>query len=319
MRTQSIVNIKQPLSIEFGRSKFTARLAESKYLLILLVPCLLYFILFQYLPMWGVLVAFKNYKPLLGFVQSEWVGLKYFSMFFNSPDMLKIITNTFLLGFYSIIWGFPIPLIFALVLNEVRNNTAKKFIQTVSYMPHFLSTVVIVGMIQLFLSPTFGVVNQVIQNMGFGKVNFLQNASYFRSIYIISDIWKDMGWGAIIYLAALTNIDPSLYEAAIIDGANKFKRICYVTLPCIAPTIMTLLLLRMGNIVNVGFEKVYLLQNPSIYSTADVIQTYVYRQGLGMGNFSYGTAVGLFNSVINLIFLFISNSLSKKFSETSLW
>lgn len=312
-------NASQRVILPKEYKKLSKRFYKSRYLLLLMLPCLLYYIIFCYLPMWGVLLAFKDYKPFIGFFASKWVGLKYFYMFFQSTYMFKLIGNTFLLGLYSIVFEFPIPIILALVLYEVKNLKFKKFIQTITYMPHFLSVVVIVGIIQLVLSPTYGIVNTVIQNMGFAKINFLQDASYFRAIYIISDIWTEMGWGAIIYLAALSGIDPTLYEAAFTDGANKFHKMIYITLPSLAPTIIIILLLNMGNLLNVGFEKVFLLQNPAIYSTADVIQTYVYRQGLAMGNFSYGTAIGLFNTVINLFFLIISNTLARRFSETSLY
>lgn len=301
------------------RSDLYKKFHTSRYLLILLIPALVYFIMFAYVPMWGVLVAFKDFKLYIGFSGSEWVGLKYFRLFFSSSDMFSILKNTFLLGSYSLLWGFPFPLIFALVLNETKNIRYKKFVQTVSYMPYFLSTVVIVGLVQLFLSPTYGIVNQIIERLGYDKIVFLQDSSYFRTIFISSGIWQNLGWDAIIYFAALANIDPNLYEAAMIDGANRFKCLRHITLPCISPTIITLLLLRMGSVVNVGFEKVYLLQNEAIYSVSDVIQTYVWRQGLQMGNFSYGTAVGLFNSVVSLIFLIASNFLAKRFSETSLW
>ncbi|NLC43044.1 MAG: sugar ABC transporter permease [Clostridiales bacterium] len=292
---------------------------NSKYLLILLLPCILYYIIFHYVPMWGVLIAFKDFKAFIGFIDSKWVGLKYFKLFFKSPDALTVIRNTFLIGAYSIVWGFPMPLIFALVLNEVRNMKVKKLVQTVSYMPHFLSTVIVVGIIQLLLSSTNGIVNQVITDLGFSKINFLQKPGYFKTIYVASGVWQGMGWGAIVYLAAISGIDPQLYEAAVIDGANKFVQIFKITIPCIAPTIITLLLLRMGSVLSVGFEKVYLLQNPTILSASDVISTYVYRQGMAAGNFSYGTAVGLFNTVINLFFIVVSNALAKKYSETSLW
>lgn len=307
------------ISTEKKQSRLYKKFHVSRYLLIMLLPALLYFILFAYVPMWGVLIAFKNYKLFIGFGGSEWVGLKYFRLFFSSSDMFNILRNTFLLGSYSILWGFPFPLVFALILNEVKNLRYKKFVQTVSYMPYFLSTVVVVGLVQLFLSPTYGIINQIIERLGYEKVVFLQNASYFRTIFISSGIWQHMGWDAIVYIAALSNIDPNLYEAAMIDGANRFKRLVHITLPCISATIITLLLLRMGSVVNVSFEKVFLLQNEAIYSISDVIQTYVWRQGLQAGNFSYGTAVGLFNSVVNLIFLIASNFLAKRFSETSLW
>ena len=315
----SAINIAHNSIRGNGKKNIMKAIFDSRYLLLLLLPCMVYFILFHYIPMWGVLIAFKDFKVFKGFQNSEWVGFKYFMLFFKSYDMFPVIRNTFLLGAYSIIWGFPMPLIFALVLNEVRNLKFKKLVQTVSYMPHFLSTVVVVGIIQLVLSSTNGVANQVISNLGFEKINFLQKSAYFRSIYIVSDIWQGMGWGAIVYIAALASIDPQLYEAAVIDGANKFVQLVKITLPCIAPTIITLLLLRVGRVLGVGFEKVFLLQNPTIYSTSDVISTFVYRQGMTEGNFSYGTAVGLFNTVINLVFLVSSNTLAKKFSETSLW
>jgi len=301
------------------QSEFLYRFNASKYLLILLLPALIYFVLFAYVPMYGVIAAFKNYKLFLGLSASEWVGLKYFKLFFSSSDMFIILKNTILLGVYTLMWSFPFSLIFALVLNEVKHLRYKKLVQTVSYMPYFISTVVIAGLVQLFLSPTYGIVNQIIDSLGFEKVVFLQNPSYFRTIFVASDVWQKMGWDAIIYIAALANIDPNLYEAAMIDGANRFERMIHITLPCISATIITLLLLKMGSVVNVSFEKVFLLQNEAIYSTSDVIQTYVWRQGLQAGNFSYGTAVGLFNSVVNTIFLIGSNFLARRYSETSLW
>lgn len=316
---QIVPSKEKPPVLKLFPKQLTKQISASKYLLILLLPCLIYYILFHYTPMWGVLISFKNYKLFGGFAASEWVGLKYFKMFLSSPDCFNLLRNTFLLGLYTIVWGFPFPLIFALFLNEVKNIKFKKLAQTVSYMPHFLSTVVIVGLVQLFLSPTFGIVNQVMHNMGMEKIVFLQEASYFRTIYVAMTVWQNMGWDAIIYIAALSNVDPNLYEAAMIDGAGRFKKLVYITLPCISPTIITLLLLSMGNILSVGFEKTFLLQNPLILSKADVIQTYVWRQGLQRGNISYGTAIGLFNSVINLFFLYSSNLLARKFSDTSLW
>lgn len=316
---QSVSLNEVPLPSKPAAKSIIKKIIASKYLLLLFLPCLAYYIIFSYVPMWGVLIAFKNYKLFSGFAASEWIGLKYFRLFFSSPDCFNLIRNTFLLGLYSIFWAFPFPLIFALILNEIKNIRFKKFVQTVSYMPHFLSTVVIVGLVQLFLCPTFGVVNQIIANMGFEKIVFLQESSYFRTIYISSGVWQNLGWDAIIYIAALSNIDPNLYEAAMIDGANRFEKLIYITLPCISPTIITLLILSTGHILSVGFEKTFLLQNPVILSKADVIQTYVWRQGLQQGNFSYGTAIGLFNSAINLFFLIVANTLAKRFSETSLW
>lgn len=301
------------------RSSFRKDFNDSKYLLILFLPCLLYYIIFRYVPMWGVLVSFKDYKVFKGFFASPWVGFKYYEMFFNSPDAFIIIKNTLILGILTLLWTFPAPIIFALILNEVKSRKFKKLTQTISYMPHFISQVIVVGMVMMFLSPTHGIVNTVIELFGGAKINFMVQPGWFRPVYIISEIWQGMGWGAIVYLAALTNVDPQLYEAAIMDGASRWKQTIYVTLPCIIPTIITMFLLRTGSILEVGFEKVLLMQNPAIYSTSDVISTFVYRQGLISGNISYASAVGLFNSVVNLFFVVSANFLAKKYSETSLW
>ncbi len=316
--TQKPKKIKQTAN-EKGKSDLWKRINDGKYLIVLVIPAVLYFIIFRYLPMWGVLIAFKRYNIAKGFWDSEWVGFKYFIDFFNNPFAFRLIRNTFLLSFYNIIWEFPIPIIFALILNEVKNVHFKKFVQTVSYMPHFMSTVVVCSMVIMLLSPSTGPINRFFVSIGMQKIDFLAEAKWFRTIYIASSIWVNTGWGAIIYLASLSNIDPQLYEAAIIDGANKFQKLINVTLPCLAPTIVTLLLLRIGHIMGIGFEKAYLLQKPITYETSDIISTYVYRMGIENTNFSYGTAIGLFNSVINLIFLVTANIITKKVSETSLW
>ncbi|WP_250817015.1 ABC transporter permease [Clostridium swellfunianum] len=310
---------KHKLNFKNKISRFVKDFNNSKYLLLLFLPCLIYFILFRYVPMWGVLVAFKDFQVFKGFAASKWVGFKYFTMFFKSPDAVIIIKNTLLLGLQTLLVTFPIPIIFALILNEVKSSKYKKLVQTVSYMPHFISQVIIVSMVMMFLSPTHGIVNTVIEALGGTKINFMVEAGWFRPLYIISEVWQGMGWGAIIYLAALTSVDPQLYEAAIIDGANRWKQTLYVTLPSIIPTIITMFLLRTGSILEVGFEKVLLMQNPAIYSTSDVISTFVYRQGLVSGNISYATAVGLFNSLVNLVFVLGANKLAKKYSDTSLW
>lgn len=295
------------------------RLHKNRYLLLLFLPCLIYYIMFKYIPMWGILISFKDFKPFIGFAGSQWVGMKHFVNFFSSPDAWRIIRNTLQLGLYSLIWGFPFPIIFALLLNEVTSLKYKKVVQTVSYMPHFLSAVVVCGMIITFLSPIRGIINQIIEMFGGNAVNFMSQAKYFRSVYIISDIWQQVGWGAIIYIAAITNVDAQLYEAAMIDGASKWRQIWSITLPCIAPTIVTMLILRTGSILEVGLEKVLLLQNPAIYETADIIATYVYRQGISGSNMSYATAIGLFSALTNLALLLSANFLSRRFSETSLF
>ena len=302
-----------------NQNRFFNKLKDGKYLLLLVLPAVICMLLFYYLPMWGVLISFKQYSPFKGFVDSPWVGLKHFRVFFENPFFYKYFRNTILLSAYSILWGFPAPIVFALILNDVQNIKFKKLVQTVSYMPHFYSTVVVVGLFTMFLSPTSGPINKLIMSLGFNRVSFLADARYFRTIYISSEIWQSLGWGTIIYLAALTNIDPQLYEAAIIDGASKFKRLVYITLPCLAPTIITMLLLRLGQVMNVGFERAYLLQKPSTYETSDIIQTYIYRTGIEGNNFSFASAVGLFNSAINVFFLVTCNKLSQYLTETSLW
>jgi putative aldouronate transport system permease protein len=302
-----------------ARSAVRKRLMDSRYLILLFLPCLIYYILFRYVPMWGVLIPFKNYHIFKGFFASPWVGLENFSRMFHSVDFTSLLSNTFKLGIMCFLIEFPFPIIFALILNEVRNRRYQKFVQTVSYMPYFISMVVVVGMLNMALNPRNGIINNLIASFGMEKINFLVNATYFRWIYVLSDIWQYMGWGAIIYLAALSGVDVQLYEAATIDGANKWKQIIHITLPCISPVIITMLLLNTGSIVDIGFEKVYLMQNPSISFQTDVFATYVYRIGLQQGNVSYGAAYGVMNSLINLFFILISNWLANRFSETSLW
>lgn len=235
------------------------RILKDRYLLLLFLPCLIYYILFKYVPMWGVLISFKDFKPFIGFWGSEWVGLKHYIDFFNNPDAWRIIRNTLLLGVYTLLWCFPLPIVFALALNELTRPKFKKFVQTVSYMPHFLSAVVVCGMLNSFLSPVRGIVNIIINMFGGETINFLSTASWFRPIYVASEVWQTLGWGAIVYLAAITNVDPQYYEAAKLDGASRLRQIWSITLPCIAPTVATMLILRIGSILEVGLEKVLLL------------------------------------------------------------
>lgn len=288
-------------------------------MLCMFLPCLLYYVLFKYLPMFGIVISFQNYNLFRGIMQSEWVGFSHYLTFFKNPDFLILLRNTFLLGFYNLVFGFPAPVLLALLLNEVTRTYFKRFVQTVSYLPHFISNVVVAGMVVMFLSPSTGVINQFIEFMGFEPINFLMNPDYFRSIYVISDIWQHVGWETIIYLAALTSIDPQLYEAAKIDGAGRFKQIVHVTLPGIAPTIVILLILNIGRVLEVGFEKVFLLYNPATYETADIISTYVYRTGIISGNFSYATAIDLFTGLVSLVLVYGANRISRQVGETSLW
>lgn len=303
-----------------GRKKsIFKRIVQDRYLLLLFLPCLIYYIMFKYIPMWGVLISFKDFKPFIGFADSQWVGMKHYINFFSNPDSWRIIRNTLLLGLYSLLWCFPFPIIFALALNEVTRTKFKKVVQTISYMPHFLSAVVVCGMLVSFLSPIRGIINTVINTFGGESINFLSNAGWFRTIYVASEIWQTLGWGAIVYLAAVSNVDPQYYEAAKLDGASRLRQIWSITLPCIAPTIATMLILRVGSVLEVGLEKVLLLYSPAIYETSDIIATYVYRQGMVSSNMSYASAIGLFSSIVNLVLLVTANYLSKKFSDTGLF
>jgi putative aldouronate transport system permease protein len=279
--------------------------------------------------MYGALIAFKNFSPARGFNDSPWLGwvdgrfhpelfFGHFIRFFNSPYFWRLLRNTFLISFYGLLFGFPAPIILALLLNEVRHSPYKRTIQTVTYIPHFISLVVICGMITDFSLST-GLFNQIIVFFGGERASLLQQPNLYRPIYVASDIWQHVGWGTIIYLSALSAIDPQLYEAAMIDGAGRIRQLFAVTLPSIAPTIVILLILRIGSLLSVGYEKTLLLYNPATYETADIISTYVYRVGLLEQNWSYSTAIGLINSVVNLVLLVMANMISRRVSETSLW
>jgi putative aldouronate transport system permease protein len=268
--------------------------------------------------MYGALIAFKDFSPGRGFARSPWVGVENFVRFFNSPYFFRLLRNTFLISFYNLLFGFPAPIILALLLNEVRHITYKRLTQTITYLPHFISIIVIAGMITDFSMST-GLFNDIIEFFGGKRFPLLQTPSLYRTIYVASDIWQGVGWGTIIYLSALSGIDPQLYEAAMIDGAGRFKQLIHVTLPSIAPTIVILFILRIGHLLGIGYEKTILLYNPATYETADIISTYVYRVGLLEQNWSYSTAIGLFNSAVNFTLLLLANKTSRKLSETSLW
>lgn len=300
----------------FDTVKKDMRKNWSLYLLVL--PVLVFYILFSYRPMYGAIIAFKNYTPNLGFANSPWVGLDHFARFFKGPYFFRLLRNTLLISLYNLILGFPAPIILALMFNEVGNKYFKKITQTISYLPHFISIIVVAGMITDF-SLTNGLFNDIIAFFGGNRSPLLQNPNLYRGIYVASDIWQTVGWGTIIYLSALSGVDPQLYEAARIDGAGKFRQLISVTLPSIAPTIVIMFILRMGSLMSIGYEKTILLYNPSIYETADIISSYVYRVGILEQSWSYSTAIGLFNSVINLILLLLANVLSRKLTETSLW
>ncbi|GMQ59166.1 ABC transporter permease subunit [Vallitalea sediminicola] len=307
--------------IASNKNKCTAfkKIKKQKYLLLLLLPGLLYYIIFRYIPMYGVLIAFKKYDFRLGIWGSPWVGLKYFEQFVFGPYFWRLVKNTFLLSFYDLIFGFPIPIIFALLLNEIKSKKFKSTVQTISYLPHFISVVIVVGLLKTMLSPNGGAINNIIEFLGGQQINFFMEKNWFRTLYVSSGIWQGFGWGSIIYLATMAGINPQLYEAARMDGAGRFKCMWHVTLPGIKPTIVVLLILRLGRILSVGFEKVILMYNPKIYETADIISTYVYRYGILKANYSFGTAVGLMNSLVALMLIVITNKISKKVSDTSLW
>ncbi|MFV0399423.1 MAG: ABC transporter permease [Oscillospiraceae bacterium] len=293
---------------------------RRNYILYLMIlPVVAYYIIFAYAPMYGIQLAFKNFMPKLGITGSPWVGLENFQRFFSGYNFWDILKNTVQISLYSLLVGFPLPIIFALFLNYVRFGKLKKTIQMVSYAPYFISMVVMCGMLVIFMTPETGVFNVVLKKLGFESIAFLSEPTMFKSIYVWSGVWQGMGWSSIIYISALSGVDYEMHEAAIIDGATKLKRIWHIDLPSIKSTIIILLILQIGQVMNVGFEKVYLLQFPMNMSHSEVISTYVYRMGLINNDYGYSTAVGLFNSVINVTLLVTVNQISKKFSKTSLW
>lgn len=269
--------------------------------------------------MWGNLIAFQDFNAFKGFLDSKWVGLKHFQIFFQSNNALRLIKNTLCLSCYSILFGFPIPVLFALLLYEVRFAHFRSLIQSISYFPHFISVVIICGLLKQYLSVSNGIVNSMIEALNGSKINFLQEPTWFRTIYISSGIWQNMGWSSIIYYATLTSIDTSLFEAAEIDGAGRLRRILHISLPSLIPTMVTLLLMQLGTVMNVGFEKVLLLYNSSTYSTADILSTYVYRIGITQMKYSFASAVGLFNNVVGLVIVLFFNTLARKLENPSLW
>lgn len=288
-------------------------------LYLLLVPVLAYFIIFKYVPMYGVQIAFKDFIATKGIMGSDWVGLKHFKRFFDSYYFWRLIKNTLGIGLYELVVAFPIPIILALMINEVRFTRFKKFVQNITYAPHFLSTVVVVGMLFLFLNPRHGIINLILSAIGISPIDFMTEPAWFKTIYVFSHVWQHMGWSSIIYLAALAGVSPELHEAAIMDGASRLQRIWHVNIPAIVPVIIILLILNVGNIIDVGFEKVFLMQNPLNKSASDVIATHVYEAGIMGAQYSYATAVGLFNSVVSFILLVLVNQIARKTSETSLW
>lgn len=311
----------QKVSVKKG-SDYFRRLGKdwkkNRSLYLLVLPVVLFYIIFCYVPMYGIVIAFQNYDPAWGFTGSPWVGLQNFKDFFSSIYFFRILKNTLNISFTGLLFGFPAPIILALMINEISSKRFIKTVQTITYLPHFISLVVLCGMIIDFTNKD-GIITQFLTMFGVENKSMLINADYFVPIYVISDIWQGIGWGSIIYISALLGVDQQLYEACEIDGGGRIIQTIHITLPCILPTIIIMLILRMGNILNVGYEKIILLYNSSIYKTADVISSFVYRKGLQEFNWSYGTAVSVFNSLINIVFLASANVISRKVTETSLW
>lgn len=295
------------------------KIGRNWQLYVLLFPTLVYFFIFKYVPMYGLQIAFKDFIPVNGVWGSQWVGFEHFTRFFQSYQFWNLLKNTLLINFYQLLFSFPIPIIFALMLNQVTRTRFKKIVQTVTYAPHFISVVVLVGMLFIFLSPTNGFINNLIQFFGGEPIYFMGKASWFRTVYIGSEIWQTTGWSAIIYLAALTSIDPQLHEAAIVDGANKFQRVRHIDIPGIMPIVMILLILDIGKFVSIGFQKVLLMQNALNISNSEVIQTYVYKTGILGSQFSYAAAIGLFENIVNFILLIMMNQFAKKMKQQTLF
>lgn len=313
------LEVSHPSEIKSEKKKLKKVIEKNKFYFLMVLPAVIALVVFAYIPMYGLLIAFQDYHIGSGFLDGPWVGLKHFKDFVTSMYFARTMKNTLLLGLYSVLWSFPVPIIFALFINEVKNRHVKKLVQTVSYFPHFISVVVLVGMLKNFLDPNYGIINTIIQRLGGTPINFMNESGWFRTLYVGSGIWQGFGWSSIIILSALTSIDPTVYESAEMDGANRFQKMFKITLPSIVPTLTILLIMNLGGIMNASLEKVLLMYQPAIWDVSDVVQTYVYRKGILEGAQSFGTAVGLFNSIINVSFLIIANKLARKLTGSSLW
>lgn len=294
-------------------------LKRNWFLYLMVSVPLVYVIIFKYMPMVGVQIAFRNYRVVDGMFKSPWVGLRYFKMFFDSPNFFPVLKNTILLSVFNLGVSFPFAIIFAVMVNEVRHKKFQKAVQLISYAPYFISTVVMVAMLMDFTNIRTGLINSILGAFGIDPINFFGEAKFFRSLYVWSGVWQTTGYSAIIYIAALTSIDPTLYEAAKMDGATRMQKILYVDLPCLKPTIIILLIIGVGQIMNLGFEKAFLMQTPLNRDTSEIIATYSYKIAFESGQYSFSTAIGLFNSVVNLVLLLSVNRISRKMAETSLW
>jgi len=295
-----------------NRHLLLRHIRRDKFLYLMVIPGLLFFIIFKYVPMYGITIAFKDYRISRGVLASPWVGLKHFERFFLSPDFARVMINTTLISFYKLIIGFPVPILFAILLNELHSLVFKRTVQTIAYLPHFISWVVIGNLVLMMLSPKTGLISAMITSVTGIKLNLLMDPNYFRSVLVVSDIWKEMGWSAIVYLAALAGVDPTLYEAADIDGASRGRKMWSITLPSIINVIIIMLILRVGRILDAGFEQVLIMANPLVNDVAEIIDTYVYKVGMLQAEYSYSTAANLFKSIVGLIMVLMVNSIAKK-------
>ncbi|WJH32747.1 ABC transporter permease subunit [Paenibacillus sp. CC-CFT747] len=307
-----------PASVPSKRT-IVKELIRDKYLYLLLFPGMLLLLVFRYVPMYGVVIAFKDYNIFAGIQKSPWVGFDNFSRLFHSPDFVEILRNTIVISVYKLAADFIVPVILSLLLNELRNQRFKRVTQSIVYLPHFVSWVIFAGIIATFLNPVDGLVNYILQAFGGKAIDFLGTPSYFRSILVVSHVYKEVGWSTIIYLAAMSGVSPELYEAARIDGANRFRQVWHVTLPAIRPVMIILFILSLANILEAGFQQVFLLYSPLVYDVADIIDTYVYRVGLVDADYSYATATGIFKSVVSMVLIISANAIVKKFGQEGLW
>lgn len=308
-------------SLNYSKSTMSIywrQMYRMRYLYLMLFLPILYFFIFKLIPIYGIQIAFRNYRVRRGILRSEWVGIKWFRQYMTEPYFWMLVKNTLVLGFEQIIFTFPVPIIFALLLNEIRSKRIQTIVQNITYLPHFISVVVVASMAVSFLSGD-GIVNQICTSMGRERYLYMQDPKWFRPIFLITGVWQSMGWSAIVYTAALTSVDEELYEAAIVDGAGRWQQTIHITIPAILPTISIMLILAMGNVMSVSFEKVLLFQNPLTYETSDIISTYVYRKGLTGGQYSYSTAIDLFSTITNFLFIMFANRICRRLSETSLW
>ncbi len=309
----------QKTNVPKKKINYAVYLKNNWQLYVLILPAIIYFVVFNYMPLYGIQIAFKDFKAVFGIAGSKWVGLKNFENFFHAYYFKRLLTNTLLLNVYNLLWSFPIPIILSILLNQIKGPRIKRFIQTSIYVPYFISTVVLAGMLYIFLSPTSGILNVLRQALGMKAVDFMSDAKAFRSIYIISGIWQSAGWGTILYIASLSGVDPSLYEAAEIDGASIWQKIRYIDIPSIVPVIVMVFILDCGKLLSSNTDKALVMQTAGNIPTSDIIGVYVYNVGLGSGQFSYTTAIGLFINVINFVIIITANQISKKISDVGLF